>query len=202
MLNSTHSNSSLPFLYLITPNPEEKNAFDDFIRQLENSLASGIRLVQLRAKNLDRSSYQDLAKQALASCRKYEARLILNAPPEQATELDADGVHLDSARLMACAERPLSQHKLVAASCHNSEQLEQAKRIHADFVTLSPVLKTRSHPEASPLGWERFTELSALTDTPIYALGGILPEMLPDAQACGAYGVAAIRSLWQAEPTN
>ncbi|MEA3119660.1 MAG: 8-oxo-dGTP diphosphatase, partial [Paraburkholderia sp.] len=141
--------------------------------------------------------YAWLAEQARACCRRHDARLLLNAPADVAQALQADGVHLTSTRLMACTSRPLPSGLLVSAACHDAHQVLHANRIGADLLTLSPVLPTATHTTAEPLGWPRFRELVALTSIPVYALGGMTAETLSEARDCGAYGIAAIRSLWR-----
>ncbi|WP_177318034.1 thiamine phosphate synthase, partial [Burkholderia ubonensis] len=120
----------------------------------------------------------------------------LNAPPEVAETLHADGVHLTSTRLMACSSRPLPAGFLVSAACHDANQIQHANRIGVDLLTLSPVLPTATHTTAEPLGWPRFRELAALTSIPIYALGGMSADTLAEARDAGAHGVAAIRAFW------
>lgn len=186
----------LPTAYLITPEPAAGRPPGDFYLALERALDAGVRLVQLRVKTWDEDAYRALALQVLACCRRHGARLLLNAEPALAQALQADGVHLGSARLMACRTRPLPHGMLVSAACHNALQLQQANLIAADLLTLSPVLPTASHPDAEPLGWRRFGELAALTEIPVYALGGMTPQTLAEARAAGAHGIAAIRSLW------
>ncbi|QCP48660.1 thiamine phosphate synthase [Trinickia violacea] len=191
----THS-TKLPPTYLVTPEPPAGEPIADFIAQLERALEAGIRLVQLRAKTLTAPQYVTLAEQALACCRRYDARLLLNAPADVAHALQADGVHLTSTRLMACTNRPLPSKLLVSAACHDARQVLHANRIGADLLTISPVLPTATHTTAEPLGWPRFKELVALTPLPVYALGGMTADTLNEAREAGAYGIAAIRSLW------
>ncbi|MDB5775574.1 MAG: thiamine monophosphate synthase/TENI family protein [Herbaspirillum sp.] len=188
------SRAPLATLYLVTPEPGAR--FAEFVRQLENSLAAGIRLVQFRAKTLDPASYKELATDVLACCRRHDALLLLNAAPELVDELGADGVHLDGTRLAACRNRPLAPDKLVCAACHTVEQLRQAEAIYADMVTLSPVLATASHPDGEPLGWKGFADLAKHTRLPVYALGGMSRQLLACAQENGAYGVAGIHAFW------
>lgn len=85
---------------------------------------------------------------------------------------------------------------LLAASCHNAEELQMAHQIGADFVTLSPVMPTRSHPGAAHLGWERAEELIAQATMPVYLLGGMTAGDLDKASAIGAQGIAGISGLW------
>lgn len=190
---------NLPALYLITPNPNPniENGAEPFIHQLEKSLITGIRLVQLRAKNLESTHYKELAQNVLACCKRYDAKLILNADPQLVLAMNADGVHLDGARLATYKHRPLNASKLVSAACHSPQQLAQAEKIGVDMVTLSPVLSTASHPDAEPLGWENFSLMTQQTRLPIYALGGMNKQLLELAQKNGAYGIAGIRGFWQ-----
>jgi thiamine-phosphate diphosphorylase len=188
--------TKLPPTYLVTPEPLAGEPLADFIVHLERALEAGIRLVQLRAKTLTATQYAWLAEQALACCRRHEARLLLNAPADVARALQGDGVHLTSTRLMACTSRPLPSGQLVSAACHDAHQVLHANRIGADLLTISPVLPTATHSTAEPLGWPRFRELVALTSIPVYALGGMTADNLAEARDAGAYGIAAIRSLW------
>ncbi len=183
----------LPDTYLITPEPD---AADAFLRHLEERMVAGIRLVQLRTKTLADSDYRNLAKEALELARQQGARLLLNSSPELAVELYADGVHLSSARLMALTKRPLGKDKWVAASCHNEAELRHAGAIDCDFVVISPVLPTASHPDAATLGFDGLSRLCRLATMPVYALGGLGRRHLPQAFAAGAQGIAGIRALW------
>jgi len=86
----------------------------------------------------------------------------------------------------------------VTASCHDEIELARAAEIGADAVVLGPVAATRSHPDAVPMGWDRFAELCRLTVPAVYALGGMRPEMLAQARHCGAHGLAMISAVWEA----
>jgi len=94
----------LPELMLVTPEPGgDRRAF---LARLERVLARGVRLVQLRARTLGAEAYEALAREALALCRRHGAALVVNAEPDLARELGADGVHLTEARLRALRARP------------------------------------------------------------------------------------------------
>jgi len=185
----------LPHSYLITGGDLSDKA--DFVRRFRERLAEGQRLIQFRAPGMAPGAFRQMAGELLDMCRPTKAQLLLNATPGLASACAADGVHLTSRQLMSLYKRPLSAARWVAASCHNETELRHAEAIDVDFAVLSPVLATASHPEAEPLGWQRFQDLVEKVNIPVYALGGMLPEMVGQARACGGQGIAAIRGLWQ-----
>lgn len=182
-------------IYLITgADPTQKSAF---LRRLTACLERGISLVQLRAKQLNTHDYQALAEEAVALCHRYAANILLNCDDVSlVTQLNADGIQLSSVNLAVCKERPLPKNKIVAASCHSAEELLHAEKIAVDFVTLSPILPTSSHPEAQLLGWDNFAKLVASVKTPVFALGGVSVGDLGYAKQRGAHGIAAISAFW------
>lgn len=185
----------LPTECLITG---EEDDDDVFFTKLERALVEDqVRLVQLRAKQLDRQAYLTRAEGALALCRKHGARLQLNGEPELLNEIDADGIHLTSERLMNLERRPLAQGKWQSASTHNQEQLDQAGRIGCDFVTLSPLRTTPTHPETAPLGWHDFQQLVETAAMPVFALGGMTRHDANHARGVGSQGIASIRDFWK-----
>jgi 8-oxo-dGTP diphosphatase len=185
----------LPPIYLITPDPGEDS--DRFLSILERALSAGIRMVQLRVRDSMTGHYMDIARRAQDLCRSYEAIILLNTRPEQAEEIDADGVHLNSKRLMAMNRRPVSADRWLSASCHNLRELKQAMLLGVDFVVISPVLATSSHPHANLLGWKGFKALCDQASIPAYALGGMTPRHITTAWSSGAQGIAAISAFWE-----
>lgn len=185
----------LPTEYLISAEEQDDAVF---LARLERALVEdGIRLVQLRGKSLTRDAYVERAEQTLALCRKYKARLLLNADPELLDVVDADGIHLTSERLASLERRPIDEGKWLAASTHDRAQLEQAARTGCDFVTLSPLRTTPSHPEVAPLGWHDFQQLVETAGMPVFALGGMTRHDANHARAVGAQGIASIRDFWK-----
>jgi 8-oxo-dGTP diphosphatase len=186
----------LPSSYLITP-----PGFADpvrFLQSLEASLRAGIKLVQMRLFDIPRDELVQIGRDVCALAHGASARVLLNGDAETMREIGADGLHLNSRALQAAAERPVPAGQLLAASCHSASDLQRAVTLGADFALLSPVLPTRSHPDAEPLGWEAFAGLVDAAALPVFALGGMRPELLETAWQHGAQGVAGIRGLWVA----
>lgn len=184
----------LPEHYLITP---EGLSHDELLTGLRQALAQGIRLVQLRAPNLFSPEYRDLALDAQGLCAG-KAQLMLKGPLEWLGDFPAAGWHLTAEQLRRYAPsgRPFPRERWLAASCHSAAELALAGQMGVDFVTLSPLQTTRSHPQAVPLGWTAAAELLARFNQPAYLLGGIGPQDLERARQAGAQGVAGIRAFW------
>ena len=183
---------ALPSLYAIS-NVKELGA-EEFLRRLGSALDNGLRLVQLREKDMSHDELRDLAQHILPMLRDHDAKLLLNGDVELANEIGADGVQLTAAQLANLQERP--EVNWCAASCHNVEELKQAEQLGCDFVLLSPVLPTQSHPGATVLGWEKFAAIATQSSVPVYALGGLQPVDKEVAWAHGAHGVALLRQAW------
>jgi 8-oxo-dGTP diphosphatase len=184
----------LPDTYLITPKPA--GGPDAFVATLRHALRGGVRLVQLRGPGLPRPVLEPYAAAAAAACRDAGARLLVGRDWRLAAAVGADGVHLAASQLAVLAHRPLPRPFLVGASCHDAAELRRAEALDADFAVLSPVLPTRTHPDAAPLGWDRFAAWVEDAVLPVYALGGMTRELLEQAWQHGAQGVAGIRGLW------
>ena len=166
-----------------------------FFCALRQQLDAGLQLIQVREKQLNHRDLCQFATQVKAIAQPFGARVLLNNDIELAIRLGLDGVHLPSKTCMQLEHKPAQL--LVAASCHNHAELTQAMRLNLDFVTLSPVAKTASHPNINPLGWETFSALSHDVTLPIFALGGMHKDDLPKALASGGQGIAMQRSAWQ-----
>ncbi|MDD5113298.1 MAG: Nudix family hydrolase [Methylobacter sp.] len=161
---------------------------------LHKLLANGIKLIQARLKNLPADAVDAFIRQAYAICRQQQAVLLVNSATANVANLNADGIHLTAAHLMALAERPANMPWL-SASCHTLEELHQAQNIGVDFVVLAPVLPTTTHPGSPTLGWERFTDLVSQVNLPVYALGGMTAEDTTAACQAGGQGIAGIRAF-------
>jgi 8-oxo-dGTP diphosphatase len=171
---------------------------DDFYRRFDALLATDVAMLQLRAKDLSLAEFSSRARKCLARCRSNGKKMVINAHLIELLELEADGYHIGAELAATLQQRPLPDSVLLGVSCHDRQQLEMAQNLGADYAFLSPVLATRSHPEASPMGWSRFAELAAEFNLPVVALGGMGREDGVLAKRNGAVGLASISAFWPA----
>ncbi len=174
----------------------------DFVARLNSVLAKDVRLVQLRVANFNADTHQFLLDAALEAIDRSNANLVINcslAEYNRATQSRlniAFGLHLNRHHAAVINQRPVDGQVLFGVSCHNAEEVVHAQHIGADYLLLSPVLPTDSHPSATLLGWESFSALAELANVPVYALGGVDEGHITMAHSFGAQGVAGISAWW------
>jgi 8-oxo-dGTP diphosphatase len=182
----------LPTLYAISNAAEL--GMEPFLNSLQARLNTGLRLVQLREKDLARDKLRALAQRVVAMAHASGAKVLLNGDVELAQEVGADGVQLTSTQLVELKERPAINW--CGASCHDKEEFRRAEALGCDFALLSPVLPTQSHPGAPHLGWDNFAAIAAGSSIPVYALGGLKHEDMQTAWQHGAHGISLLRQAW------
>jgi 8-oxo-dGTP diphosphatase len=112
-----------------------------------------------------------------------------------AYRIKADGVHLTSKNLLDSKKLP--RNLIVSASCHTQKDIDIAEKLNINFVVLSAVNRTLSHPDISPIGWNKFQKIANKTNIPIYALGGLGINDYQVALENGAIGISSQRSIWK-----
>lgn len=187
---------TLPDKYLITG---AAISVADYLQRSASALQSGIRMIQLRCPDMPVKEYLQLAFNMQQLCADYDARLILNTSSEIFSQVSAGGLHLNRHQLKNLTARPVDDACLLGASCHNAAEIAKARSIGVDYITLSPVKPTSSHPGANVLGWAQFSQLAAAASMPVFALGGLCDVDIAQARASGAQGIAAISCWWGEE---
>jgi len=187
----------LPDKYMITGN---FNNEDDLLKRIQDALKKGIKLVQFRAKNIDTELYFCYAKKIYQLCEKSTAKVLLNISVKNYIKYHADkyshGIHLNTKEIKSYNYGILNHKCLVSTSTHNEKEINLSKKKQIDFIVLSPVKNTLSHPSAVPLGWKQFQQLADKAACPVYALGGMTTNDIDTAKKYGAQGIAAISEFW------
>ncbi|MFN4324698.1 MAG: Nudix family hydrolase [Azonexus sp.] len=166
------------------------------LERLEEALHAGLRLIQVRDKNWPAARRLWFAEAVTRLAHSHGAQVVINDDADIARRVGADGLHLSASGLARQSARP--DFAWVGASCHTAEEIRRAGEIGLDYALLGPVLPTPTHPQATGLGWPAFGRLVAGNTLPVFALGGMQPAMLDEAQAHGAHGIALMRG-WSAE---
>ena len=179
---------ALPLIYAIInagPCPGIKMKL---MRRLIYLLEQGVRLMQVRIRSMNPDQHIQIMRPIVNLAHKYGAKILVNGNEPLALKSGADGIHLSANQLMNMRTRPCTP--LLSVSCHNASELAHAATLRANFVSLSPVRSTPTHPNVSGMGWEKFADLTNKLPMPVYAFGGLDSDSLATAMRHHAYGIA------------
>jgi thiamine-phosphate pyrophosphorylase len=162
-------------------------------------LAGGVQILQLRAKKLPPAEILPLAQNLAPLCRAAGVPFILNDHPELVAPSGADGVHVgQDDQSVAEARRLAGPGKLVGLSTHSPAQARAAFEQKPDYIGFGPLFSTPTKPDYTPIGTADIAEVHRNAPLPIFCIGGIKLENLPQILATGAQRVVIVSGILQA----
>ena len=171
---------------------QDNNDPDAILRQVANTLRNqGNTWIQLRAPSLDQLQFTQLAMKLYGLCHEAGSKLIWNCPLDWYQIAFADGLHLSRCNLKDIEDRPIPATQWLSSACHNLEELEDTQN-RVDYVLVSPVHETTTHPKANALTWSGFKVITDRARIPCYALGGMQCSELSESVQFGGQGIAGI----------
>ncbi len=153
--------------------------------------------VQLRTQTLAGGAFLALARRLAQALKPHGAWLAVNDRADVARAAGARIVVSGRGGLGVADIRRVASQALVGRSVHTALEARAAADNDADFVIAGAVYATASHPDMKPAGPE-LVRGAAEAGLPVVAIGGLTPERTGTVIAAGAWGVAAIRALWDA----
>lgn len=186
----------LPRLHVITDGDVCARA--DFPRRLAAIVSLGGRVaVHLRDRTADGRTFWNAVERAAPVVREHGAMLVVNARPDIATLVGADAVQLGSADLSVPDARRVAPAAAAGRSVHGQDEARAAVVEGADYLLVGNIHPTASHPDRAGIGIAALAGIVGL-GRPVIAIGGMTPARAADVHASGAWGVAAIRAVWDA----
>jgi thiamine-phosphate pyrophosphorylase len=170
-------------------------------RVLDIWLDQGVRLVQLRAKDLGSGAFLSLAERLSARARAAGAMFIVNDRADLARLAGAAGVHVGQDDLPPRAARRLvGRDGVIGCSTHNESQVRRACREPIDYLAVGPIYATRTKRGARdrPIGLSgirRAVDRATRAGLPVVAIGGITRNRVAEVLDAGAASVAVISGL-------
>jgi thiamine-phosphate pyrophosphorylase len=171
---------------------------------LREFLSGGVKLVQLRAKELPSGDFFSLAKEARQLTREAGATFIVNDRTDIALACAADGVHLGQDDLpFEAARKILGKEKIIGISTHDVSQARAAEKSGADYIGFGPIFGSSTKDTGySPRGLEMLREIRKAVKIPIVAIGGITESNVGEVWKAGADAAAIISDLIGAEDVS
>jgi thiamine-phosphate pyrophosphorylase len=165
---------------------------------IEKLAPLGVRLVQLRVKNLDEAALRGEIRKAKALCAQHKCQLIINDFWQLAIEEDCDFIHLGQEDLQAANLTRIRAAGLrLGLSTHDHLELETALAARPDYIALGPVYPTvLKQMKWAPQGLERLGEWKRrIAPTPLVAIGGLNPDRLEGVFGAGADSAAVVTDI-------
>lgn len=165
---------------------------------IERLAPLGVRLMQLRVKNLAEAALRAEIRKAKALCARYKCQLIINDFWRLAIEEDCDFIHLGQEDLQAADLTRIRAAGLrLGLSTHDHLELETALAARPDYIALGPVYPTiLKQMKWAPQGLERLGEWRRrIAPTPLVAIGGLNPERIEGVFGAGADSAAVVTDI-------
>jgi thiamine-phosphate pyrophosphorylase len=183
----------VPPLLLVTDRSQARLPLEDVI---ERACAGGSRWVSLREKDLPEPEQIAMFARLQPLAHRFGARAIIHGSAQSAKAAGADGVHLAAGSDPIAARALLGDDALIGLSVHRLAELEHVNRACVDYLLVGPAYETASKPGYGPaLGPDGLAVITAATEIPVIAIGGIAAENASDLIGAGAAGIAIMGAV-------
>ncbi|WEX08869.1 thiamine phosphate synthase [Chelativorans sp. AA-79] len=165
---------------------------------IERLVPLGVKLVQLRIKDMDEAGLRADIGRARDICARQGCQLIVNDYWRLAIEEGCDFVHLGQEDLAAADLGAIKRAGLkLGISTHDDAELATALAAEPDYIALGPIYPTiLKKMKWAPQGLERIADWKArAAPLPLVAIGGLTPERIPGVFERGADSAAVVTDV-------
>ena len=188
-------NSSLYFITDSTPYSEE-----EFLHRVEEALAGGATLLQLREKERTTREYLQLAARVHEIALKYQVPLIIDDRVDVALAVGAEGVHVGQSDLpVADARRLMGPDKIVGATAKTVEAAVKAYEDGADYLGVGAIYPTTTKVVTILTKVSTLKDICEAVPIPAVAIGGLNAGNMDVLEGAGMSGMAVVSAIMKAE---
>lgn len=167
------------------------------LEQVKLALRGGIKIIQIREKNLPVPEYIRLASEALKLTQAHDAFLIINDSVEVVKAAGANGLHLGQEDMsLKEARNILGDDVIIGVSVKTVEEAKQAETGGADYLAINGVFPTLTKEDLGFCpGLEGVALIRQLTCLPVIGIGGINLDNCCSVIESGAHGIAVVTAI-------
>jgi thiamine-phosphate pyrophosphorylase len=182
-------------LYFVTDSRLHKG--HSVLEQVRLALEGGVKIIQIREKDLCASDCTTLTVEALKLTRLYNAFLIVNDLPEVVAATGADGLHLGQEDMpFKEARRLVGNDTIIGISVKTPHEAIRAEKDGADYVAVNGVFPTMTKEDLGYCpGPEGVAAIRQSTRLPVVGIGGINLVNCRSVIEAGAHGVAVVTAI-------
>ena len=163
---------------------------------VEQAIAGGCTLVQLREKDISALDFYTLALEIKKITDRYGIPLIINDRIDIAMAVDAAGVHIGQKDIPAdIARKVIGKDMLLGVSATSVTEAVNAAIAGADYLGVGAMFQTGTKTDASHVSMEELGGIRRTVDIPIVVIGGISRENAMLFQPMGIDGLAVVSAV-------
>ncbi len=163
---------------------------------VEQAIAGGCTLVQLREKEISSFDFYVLALEMKKITDIYSIPLIINDRIDIAMAVGAAGVHIGQKDIPAnIVRRVIGKDMLLGVSATSAAEAVNAAKAGADYLGVGAMFPTVTKPDAGFVSMEELGKIRRAVDIPIVVIGGINKENATLFQPMGIDGLAVASAV-------
>lgn len=163
---------------------------------VEQAIAGGCTLVQLREKDLSSLEFYHLAKEIKQITDGHHVPLIINDRIDIALSVNAAGVHLGQSDIPASvARKVIGKDGILGVSVSSVREALQAQNDGADYLGVGAMFPTGTKTDAEAVSMEKLQHIRQVVSLPIVAIGGINKETAAAFRNTGIDGLAVVSAI-------
>lgn len=173
------------------------NSPKEHLENIKNVVESGVKLVQLRMKDIEQEIFLETAVEAKRICDSNKAQLIVNDNVEVAKTINSYGLHIGKEDMKPLDARAiLSEETIIGGTANTIEDCRFLATQKVNYIGLGPFRFTNTKKKLSPiLGLEGYQQIITQLrkegiELPVYVIGGITKNDFQELYKIGVHGIA------------
>ena len=163
---------------------------------VEQAVAGGCTLVQLREKDISSLDFYTLALEIKKITDSYGVPLIINDRIDIAMAVGTAGVHIGQKDIPAdIARKVIDKDMFLGVSVSSVDEAIDAVKAGADYLGVGAMFPTGTKPDAGFVSMEELGRIRRAVDIPIVVIGGISKENAMLFRPMGIDGLAVVSAV-------
>lgn len=163
---------------------------------VEQAIAGGVTIVQLREKDCSTREFYELAKRVQQITQPRHVPLIINDRIDIAMAVGAEGIHIGQSDMPATIARKIvGPDMVIGVSASNYAEAKQAVADGADYLGVGAMFATGTKTDAIITPFEDLRQIRKDFDIPIVVIGGINERTIPQFAGMGIDGFAVVSAI-------
>ena len=189
-----------PFYQVMLVTNKNNAPIDEYLQFIQRCAESGVTSVQCREKHLSDTELLSFGKALQEVLAPFNIPLLINDRLDIAIAINAAGVHLGQTDGdPSSARERLGPDKIIGVSIDSIANLHRSNLLPLDYVGIGSIFPTQNKSNVSTFwGTDGLNELTALSQHPVVAIGGIDERNAIEVINAGAAGIAAIGAFHDA----